>query len=218
MNNAPRSGFIIACVVAMVWVVSGLAADAGVDDDAVPAIESTPINAICPVTGGAIEPGAPTATLWGHLVGFSSAEARAGFLASPAPDRASFVLGFLEPVNRECPIDGTPAALCKAVTFRDGFAVACCDDRCAAEFDAWAPGQVGAFLRKSVEPINAQTCPQTGDALVPDDPYYVAYDGRLLQLCCDYCLMEWQYQPATREGALRRALGIGPRAAPVTAP
>jgi len=184
-------------------------ASVGAEPARIPALESGPISTTCPITGQPVGHVAPTATLWGYAVGFASESARDAFLGSPVSDREAFVLGFLEPVNTECPIDGTPVAQCKARTLYEGFAVACCDARCVSEFNRWEPGRVGAFLRLTVEPINTAVCPQTGDALVPNDPYYVAHEGRLLQLCCDYCLMEWQYQPVTREGSLMRALGMG---------
>ena len=172
----------------------------------IPGVEASPINTACPITDEPI--GSAQAVIGGHTVGFATEEAREEFLTTSAEDQEEFVLSLLEPANIHCPIDGTPATECKTTTLREGFAVACCDSDCVAKFNAWPPGRVGVFIRETVEPINTTTCPQTGDDLVPDDPYYVAHLGRLLELCCDYCLMEWQYQPKTRDASLMRALGI----------
>lgn len=202
---------MVCCVALVVGVTAVRAQEA-----AIPGIESAPINGACPVTGDPV--GETRGILWGHTVGFATEAARGEFLASTQPEQRAFVVSHLEPVNTNCPIDGTPAAQCEAVTLYEGFAIACCDDRCAAKFIAWDPGPAGAFIRNTVAPINTAICPQTGDALVPDDPYYVTHQGRLMQLCCDYCLMEWQYQPSLRDGALMRALGIEPEPATIVLP
>ena len=174
----------------------------------IPGVESAPINRVCPVSQEPIGEQAVTVVLWGHSIAFGSEESSKSFLATPSIDQQEFVLSHLEPINSGCPIDGTPTARCESGVLSGGFAVACCDESCAEQFRAWDPGKAGVFIRRFEEPINDAVCPQTGDDLVADDPYYVAHDGRLLQLCCDYCLMEWRYQPALRDDALRRALGI----------
>jgi len=198
----------------LILIVVMLLATASVRAQApsIPGVESSPINEVCPITNKPID--AAQAVVGGHTVGFATEQAMEEFLATSAEDQEQFVLSLLEPINTQCPIDGTPAAQCKATTLRDGFAIACCDSQCVAKFNAWPPGRVGSFIRETVNPINTEICPQTGDDLVPDDPYYVVHQGRLLQLCCDYCLMEWQYQPKTRDASLMRALGIEPGTKP----
>ncbi len=174
----------------------------------IPGVESAPINRVCPVSQEPIGERAVTVVLWGHSVAFGSEESSKSFLTTPVVEQQQFVLSHLEAINPDCPIDGEPAARCESGVLHGGFAIACCDEACAKRFRAWDPGKAGAFIHRFEEPINDAVCPQTGDDLVADDPHYVAHDGRLMQLCCDYCLMEWRYQPALRDDALRRALGI----------
>ncbi|MCB9848197.1 MAG: hypothetical protein H6814_07255 [Phycisphaeraceae bacterium] len=174
----------------------------------VPGVEEAPINAVCPVTGKEVGASSCVSVIEGHTVGFASDADRDAFLDGPRAERERFLLTILKPINRACPIDGAPLARCRSRALAGGFVVACCDEGCLADFASWSPGAVGAFVRETVEPINAQVCPMTGDDLVPDEPYYVAYQGRLLELCCDFCLLEWEFQPARREAALRAALGI----------
>lgn len=174
----------------------------------IPAVEEAPINERCPVTDEPIGEQPVTVALWGHTVAFGSESASDSFVALPELEQQGVVFSLLEPINGECPIDGADVAHRGSGALVGGFAVGCCDEVCAAQLRAWAPGQVGAYVRLFVEPINDEVCPQTGDDLVVGDPYYVAHHGRLMQLCCDYCLMEWRYQPAKRDDTLRRALGI----------
>lgn len=183
-----------------------LCAAAASEPAEIPPVDETPINDACPVTGAAIGEGAPMATLWGHAVAFEDDEARAAFLAMPAVDRERGVLLFLAPLNDACPVDDKAVDGRSLRALSGGFPVGLCSKGCKVKFEAWKPGEVGAFLARHVAPINGADCPMTGDGLVDDDPYFVAQDGRLLQLCCDYCLMVWEFQPAKREAALRTAL------------
>lgn len=117
---------------------------------------ATPVNAVCPIMGGTVDPSGETATYGETQIGFCcpgckpkwdawSEDQKAEFLASDT----GHVPVTAGPVNEKCPIMGGDVDSEGEMATHDGLSVGFCCPGCKPKWEAWSPEKKSRFIANS---------------------------------------------------------------------
>ena len=146
------------------------------------------VNATCPGSGKAIDPGVTT-TFASYKVGFCCPDCIQGFEAKSAAEKAAFVVDHVmqHPVNATCPGSGKPIDATVTTTYEGTKVGFCCPD-CIEAFTSKPAEEKDAFVAHALAaalPVNTE-CPVSGKPIDPAQA--VVRDGFKIATCCDKCV------------------------------
>ncbi|MBL0921372.1 MAG: hypothetical protein IBJ10_04490 [Phycisphaerales bacterium] len=153
-----------------------------------------PLNTVCPVEGGELDPVGATEEYQGWTIGFCCTMCAAKWRSMNEDVKDEFVARFAPagPINAMCPIGKEPVALDVPVFMYKGQPIGVCCAGCEKQFLAWPEADRDAFVKQHTDlPFMNDTCPLADDPIMNDENPSVVFLSARIAFCCPHCMTKW---------------------------